>query len=420
MATTAEQHLALALQAQQQGRRSDMIREAEAALRLREDNPHAHNILGVEALERRDLAAAQRHFEAATRADPRAAALWLNLAKAHRLAGNDEAERAALESALETDQRHLMALIRLAELHERRREMGEAVVRWSGVAQLANEHPNPPVELKAIFDHGRAFVTEQKQQLGQALHDDLYGDLEHASPRDRRRITAAIDHMLGRRAIYANQCFGLHYPFLPADEFLDREHFPWLPELEAGTPVIREEVLELLASDDPGLSPYVAMPAGTPENIWSGLNNSPAWSALHLWKDGERIDGACARAPRTAEIVERLPLAAIPGRAPTVFFSILQAGKHIPPHTGVTNTRTIIHLPLVVPPGCTFRVGGETREWSEGEAFAFDDTIEHEAWNRSDRDRAVLILDCWNPYLSEHEREMICRLFAVADAQKTA
>ena len=86
--------------------------------------------------------------------------------------------------------------------------------------------------------------------------------------------------------------------------------------------------------------------------------------------------------------------------------------------TGVTNTRTIIHLPLIVPPGCAFRVGGETREWREGEAFAFDDTIEHEAWNKSQQDRAVLILDVWNPYLSEHEHEMIRRLFAVAEEQK--
>ena len=224
--------------------------------------------------------------------------------------------------------------------------------------------------------------------------------------------------MLGRRTIYTNICFGLHYPFLQADEYFEREQFPWLTELEAQTAVIRAELIDLLASPDPGLSPYVTMPAGTPENVWTELNHSPAWSALHLWKDGERVEGACERAPRTAEIVERFPLARIPGRSPHVFFSILQAGKHIPPHTGVTNTRTIIHLPLIVPPGCAFRVGGETRDWREGEAFAFDDTIEHEAWNPSDQDRAVLILDTWNPHLSEHERAMICRMFEVVDRQK--
>ena len=415
---TAEQHLARAVQAQQQGRRADVIREAEAALRLKGDHPIAHNMLGMEALARNDNAVALLHFRAATDADPEAIPLWLNLAKASRLAGDDEAERSALESALESDQRHLMTNIRLAQLHERLGELGDATTRWAGVAALAAEHPRAGAELSAIFDHARAFVATRNRQLSDALGADLAGDLEAASTRDQRRIGAAIDVMLGRRQVYTNQCFGLHYPFLPADEFFDREHFPWLAELESHTDTIRAEVVALLASDDPGLSPYVTMPPGTPRNVWTDLNQSAAWSALHLWRDGERIEEACARAPKTAALVEKLPLATVPGRAPTVFFSILQAGKHIPPHTGVTNTRAIIHLPLIVPPGCAFRVGGETREWREGEAFAFDDTIEHEAWNRSDQDRAVLILDCWNPHLSEHEREMICRLYDIADAQK--
>jgi aspartate beta-hydroxylase len=396
---TVEQHLARAAQAQQQGRRIDAQREAEAALRLRPDHPLAHNMLGMEALERRDFPAARQHFEAATNADPKATSLWLNLAKANREMGDDDGERVALHSALESDQRNLNALIRLAQLHERRGELGEATPRWAGVAALSAEHPSPSPELRAIFEHAQSFMNERTQQLANALADELGTDLDNASPRDRRRVSAAMEVMLGRRPVYSNECFGMHYPFLPADEFFDREHFPWLAA---------------------GLSPYVAMPPGTPRNKWTELNNNRAWSALHLWKDGQRVEEACARAPKTVKIVEEFPLAGIPGRAPTVFFSILQAGKHIPPHTGVTNTRAIIHLPLIVPPGCAFRVGGETREWREGEAFAFDDTIEHEAWNRSDKDRAVLILDCWNPHLSDDERAMICRMFEVADAQKGA
>lgn len=415
---TVEQHLARAAQAQQQGRHGDVLREAEAALKLRPDHPTANNILGVDALNRADAVAARRYFQAAISADPKATALWLNLAKAIRALGDDDAERAALESALETDQRNLMALIRLGELHERRGELADATVRWAGVAALSSEHISAGPELRAIFDHARAFMAQRQEQLAQALTKELEPEWAAASPRDRRRSTAAVDLMLGRRRVYTNECFGMHYPFLPADEFFDRDHFPWLGELEAQTDVIRQEAVALLSSKDNGLAPYVAMPSGTPQNKWSGLNQNRAWSALHLWKDGQRVDDACARAPKTAKIVEKLPLASIPGRTPTVFFSILQAGKHIPPHTGVTNTRAIVHLPLVVPAGCSFRVGGETREWREGEAFAFDDTIEHEAWNRSDQDRAILILDCWNPHLSEHEREMICRTFMIADEQK--
>ncbi|HZU51247.1 MAG TPA: aspartyl/asparaginyl beta-hydroxylase domain-containing protein, partial [Sphingomicrobium sp.] len=330
----------------------------------------------------------------------------------------DAAERTALEAALETDQRHLMANIRLAELHERRGEIADATKRWTAVVALSSAYAGPPADLRKIFEHAHSFVAERTSRLAENLGQELASMLSSAAPRDQRRLTAAIDHMLGRRRIYTNQCFGVHYPFLPADEFFDREHFPWLGSIEAQTDIIRKELLELLSSNDAGLSPYVTMPAGTPPNIWSELNNNYSWSALHLWKEGVRIDEACRRAPETARIVESLPLARVPGRAPTIFFSILQAGKHIPPHTGVTNTRTIVHLPLIVPPGCSFRVGGETREWREGEAFAFDDTIEHEAWNRSDKDRAVLIFDCWNPHLSDDERSMIVRLFEVTDADK--
>ena len=60
-----------------------------------------------------------------------------------------------------------------------------------------------------------------------------------------------------------------------------------------------------------------------------------------------------------------------------------------------------------MPPGCGFRVGATTREWVPGEAWVFDDTIEHEAWNLSDTPRAILIFDIWNPLLTAAECDMI-------------
>lgn len=96
-------------------------------------------------------------------------------------------------------------------------------------------------------------------------------------------------------------------------------------------------------------------------------------------------------------------------------FSLLRPQTRIPPHTGVANVRLVVHLPLIVPPGCGFRVGNETRIWREGEAWVFDDTIEHEAWNDSDRDRYVLIFDVWNPRLSPAERELITAVMAAMD-----
>jgi aspartyl/asparaginyl beta-hydroxylase (cupin superfamily) len=380
--------------------------------------PYELNELGLTALEAGRSDEAIQHFRAAAEADPSLATLWMNLAKAHRLLGEDDAERAALEQALAIDQFHLMALIRLAELHERRGENGSATDRWAIFLGLCAQNANPTPELAAMIAHARQFVEQRRHALAAAVDSGLAAALEAASERDRRRASAAADHMLGRRRLFTNQCHGFHYPFLPADEFFDREHFPWLAKLEAATDVVREELEAILARPDAGFSPYIDMPSGTPRNLWSDLDHSLDWGALHLWRDGERIDAVCKRAPRTAELVETLPLAHIPGRAPAVFFSILKAGKTIPPHTGVTNIRTIVHLPLIVPENCGFRVGGETRKWREGEAFAFDDTIEHEAWNRSEQDRAVLILDCWNPYLSEDEQAMILRLFEISSAQR--
>jgi aspartyl/asparaginyl beta-hydroxylase (cupin superfamily) len=369
------------------------------------------NSQGLAALRAGDAHAAAKYFERACRGDPGAAELRINLATARRVLGDDEAERAALEAALAIDQRSLMALIRLAQLHERLGEDGPATRHWSAVLSLASAIEQPSPELRQLLSHAQTYVERQRSHLADALDAALANDLAAASIRDRRRASAAADVMLGRRTIFTNDCHGLHYPFLAADEFFDRDHFSWLETLEAATADIRDELEAILTGRDSGLAPYVEQPPGVPENKWSPLDRSLDWGALHLWRDGERVEEACARAPKTAGLVETLPLCRIPGRAPAVFFSILKAGKRIPPHTGVTNVRSIVHLALMVPEGCTFRVGGETRAWVEGEAFVFDDTIEHEAVNPTDRDRAVLILDVWNPYLSDVERTMICKMY---------
>ena len=390
----------------------------EAVLAIDGQQPAARNALGLDALERSDAGAAAEHFEIACRGDPKAPPLWLNLARAHRELGDSEAERRALEKVLTIDQRDLLALTRLAELHERLGEETLAATRWGAVIALSAGIEDRSPEFVRLIDHAKHYVERQRQALADALEAKLADDLTSSTVRDRRRMQAAADHWLGRRPIYSNHCEGLHYPFLPADEFFDREHFPWLGRLEAATGDILAELEALLADPDSGLAPYISMAPGTPPSKWSALDKSLDWGAFHLWKEGDRIDENCARAPRTAALVESLPLCRIEGRAPAVFFSILKAGSHIPPHTGVTNVRSIVHLPLIVPGECGFRVGGETRKWRKGEAFVFDDTIEHEAWNRSDQDRAVLIIDTWNPHLSADEREMICRFYQAADEQR--
>ena len=80
------------------------------------------------------------------------------------------------------------------------------------------------------------------------------------------------------------------------------------------------------------------------------------------------------------------------------------------------NARLIVHLPLILPANCRFRVGNDTRDWRTGEAWVFDDTIEHEAWNDSDEVRVILIFDVWNPLLSEAERLLVTAMMNALNA----
>ena len=414
-----QQQLAEAQRAGQAGLRDQARSSFEAVLLIDDEEPTARNWLGADALARADARTAAMHFEIACKREPGERSHWINLATAYRSLGDANRERAALENALGIDQTDLLALVRIAEVHERLGEETAAAERWNAVRALSSGINDPSPEFAAILRHAKQYVGQQQQKLVDAVDRALADDLTEASARDRRRMRRAADAWLGRRPIYANQCEGLHYPFLPADEFFDPEHFPWLGELEAATGTILAELEAILADPEAELAPYISLPPGVPASKWSGLDKSLDWGAFHLWKEGERFDEACARAPRTAALVESLPICHIEGRAPNVFFSILKAGSHIPAHTGVTNVRSVVHLPLIVPEGCEFRVGGEMRSWVPGQAFAFDDTIEHEAWNRSEQDRAVLIIDVWNPYLSDHEQAMICRLYGAADVERS-
>ncbi len=368
------------------------------------------------ALRAGDAPAAILAAREAADADPGALSLWINLALACRMGGDTPGERVALERALDLDRLDFTAQLRMAQLLQREGEETKALIAWDGVQQLSQHYPGLPDAVRAELAAGEAYCARLRARISEATKAALSLGADARDETERRRIDAFASTALGQRRIYANECAGLHYPFLPADEFFDRRHFPWFETLEAEAGAIRAELDALLAAPGEAIRPYVRMEPGSPQNKWSALDGSLDWSACFLWEYGVRNEAVIERCPHTARVLEGLPLARIPGRAPNAFFSMLRPRSRIPAHTGVTNTRAIIHLALDVPPGCGFRVGGETREWVEGKAFAFDDTIEHEAWNDSDARRAVLIIDAWNPHLSERECAAITAYFAANDA----
>ena len=168
--------------------------------------------------------------------------------------------------------------------------------------------------------------------------------------------------------------------------------------------------------DPAAFAPYVTGHANRPRKGQLGMLNNPAWSAYYLWKNRQPVAANVARFPNTMRALRDVPLCHVPQRSPSILFSLLQPGAHIPPHNGLVNTRLICHLPIIVPGPSRFRVGNETREWVEGRAWLFDDTMEHEAWNDSDRARVILLFDVWRPELSAEERRLVSGLFEAIDA----
>jgi aspartate beta-hydroxylase len=385
--------------------------EAAAAWRgvlaLSPGHPQALFHLGQHHLFRRQPAEALALLERAETVDAKNPAIALNISFVHRMEGDAKKEMAALERSLAADPYFFPALLAKAMLLERSGDTRRAAQVFKDVITIAPPADQLNPELRRALEHARAAVAENAASLDAHLEAALAPLRAGREGAALERFDECKDISTGRAKAYTQQPTLLLIPRLPAIPFYDNADFPGLKILEDATATIRDELLGLIAEDEGGFRPYVDHPDGAPLNQWAGLNRSMKWNARFLWKDGARVEEVCRRCPKTAALLEQAGMADIPGYAPTAFFSVLQPRAEIPPHTGVTNARLIAHLPLIVPQGCRFRVGNVTKEWRTGEAWVFDDTIEHAAWNDSDEIRIILIMDVWNKLLSAAEREMI-------------
>jgi aspartate beta-hydroxylase len=369
---------------------------------------------GQRALARGELASARDIYEKLVKLDAANPQHWIKLAIACRGA-DDAREEAAITQALSLDPMDLVALILRGNFLERQGRRHEAAQAYSAVVSVAPPMERLHPDLHAALARAVAFSDSYSKECGAFLDDYLAPRLAEQSGGSVARFRDALDMLVGRKKRFESRSAIFHYPHLPAIEFFPREEFRWLDAIEAETDAIRDEFIAVLKSED-GFAPYITYPADVPHNQWAELNNSPRWSAFHLYKMGARVDANADRCPVTMRALAGAPQPDQPGRTPSAMFSLLKPRTHIPPHNGVTNSRLVVHLPLIVPDGCAFRVGNETRKWVPGKAWVFDDTIEHEAWNDSDKLRVVLIFDIWHPHLTPEERRLVTALAAGLNA----
>lgn len=366
---------------------------------------------GLTALQQGRAGEARARLEQLTGAGSANPLSWLLLAIACRAAQDLDAEEAAVDRLLQFDPRSIRGLIMKADCRAAAGDQGAARQYFRTALGLA-ETTAVPSDAVGEVEHARQALSELEEEFhakrGRMMTRRGFPP-ESWSPRFRHALELAA----GKRRQYFQRPTVFTYPELPQIQYYDPADFDWSARVEAQTATVRAELVEVLKQGTDNFRPYIQASDGDVRlDANKALVENRDWSALFLCENGRPDEALIERCPRTWEAVNQAPLAKIPGFGPTVMFSLLKAGARIEPHTGMFNTRLVCHLPLIVPPRCTFRVGNDVREWKEGKLFVFDDTIEHEAWNDSSEDRVVLIFDIWRPELSEQERRELTALLS--------
>lgn len=404
-----------AVRAAQMGQEEEATRLWNRILAIDPNHGRTLTALGQRAFRRGDMPSARAAFQRIVDGDGTDAQQWIHLALACRNLADEPAEEQAIQRALSLDPTDLVALILRANLLERQGRKEEAARAYGAVASVAPPLERLRPELRPAVAQALANTEKHNKEVAAFLDQFLDSHLAQFAGENLKRFRDSVDIMVGRKKRYDSRSAIYHYPGLAPIEFFERTEFPWLDAFEAATDAIRDEFLAALASDA-GFTPYITYPDGVPLNQFAELNNSPRWSAFHLYKLGKRVDENAARCPVTMRLLDTAPQPEQEGRTPAAMFSLLKPKTRIPPHEGVSNVRLVTHVPLIVPEGCGFRVGNETRQWVPGKAWVFDDTIEHEAWNDSDKLRVILLFDVWHPHLTPPERALITALMAGVSA----
>ena len=356
-----------------------------------------------------EFARAQALLRQAAEQAPDDSSIFLRLAGISRALRQPRVALEAVHRALALAPLDFMGLLMRASLLDQVGEdAGEA---WSHALAQKPSGELPP-QIAAAVAQGEKRLAAWLEVREARLRAGMAPAEARADDEQRRRIERFRSNVLRKTRPYHSEPTHFHYPGLIEHEFHPRSAFPWLAELEQATEAIASELQAVMAAERAELVPYIQYEDHMPLAQWQPLNRNPDWTAIHLLRNGKRVEANARHCPGTLALLERLPQPEIAGASPNAMFSLLAPGTAIPVHVGVNNTRLVCHLPLVVPDGCWFRVGAETRFWNRGEAFVFDDTIEHEALNPTDQLRIVFIFDVWHPGLGLVEQDAVAALIA--------
>ena len=410
--------------------RQGRLLEAECAyariLEASPDDAEALNVVALAALRDGDATRALGLLRHAATITPLDAQTQFNLGRALEIHDDLAAASICYQQAVRLQPEFFLARLHLGSALERRGKNHSAALNFTRALQCAQANGrwlNPattPAGLRPLVEHAVIAADAGRR----AAYDRALAPLVKRYGRAAlTRIEQGLRIYLGdRQAEYPDPrqrptFFCL--PGLPTAAYLDRAAFTWLPALEQQTAAARRELHAVLGSTA-GSERVFTSDELEVANL-RGEGQRPSWTGYYFYRHGVRRADNCTACPDTARALDALPLCRIREHGPEVLFSVFTPGTHLLPHRGVTNVRCVAHLPLIVPEDCALSVGGEIHVWQEDQVVVFDDTYEHEAWNRSRRIRVVLIADVWNPHLTEVERAAATELIeAIGDFRAAA
>lgn len=357
------------------------------------------------AMRSRDYRRAARLLETRLAAPGADAAIYLRLAAARRAVGDAAGALEPVREVLARNPNYFPALLMGGSLLRTLGRQGEAARAYAAALAAAPATATLPPVFRSELELARETVAREAAWRERVAGRALAASTGALDSDERERLEAFRTQILrGRDPVTGIE---FTYPGLPEQGFHDPADFDGINALQAAAPTILAEFHAVAAVN---AAQRVSMAAHAGGSDVDDGGPSRQWSAMPLIAEGKIVEANAALCPETLQRYLALCPPEIAGRSPNLMFSVLDPHTRIPPHRGVANTRLVIHLGLIIPPGCGIRVGDETRHWSPGRAMVFDDTLEHEAWNDSEEQRVVLLGDLWRPELSGGEREVIAGL----------
>ncbi|CAN5320653.1 hypothetical protein BH11PSE9_BH11PSE9_19950 [soil metagenome] len=376
--------------------------------------PATHRLAQL-AMNRGDFARATKLLRGAQQVHPSNSEIAIDLAVVQLEAEEPDQARNTLESTLARNPKFATGWLLLAQVRDALGDGGgalracfEAVTCAQRAGLWLDENTTPPGLTDAVLSAIERVRAGQRELFFGAYQSIRQEFGATALGRVDRALAGYLREWDAKPANSHQRPKFFFFPGLPEDPYHDPYLQPWARELQSAFPLIRDEALKV-SSEDSALPSFVNLkPGDRMNNYVDGAGVEPSWEAFFFYRHGERYDANHARCPYTSSILDSIDLCRIAEQAPEICFSVLRPGSHIKPHYGVTNTRLVMHLPLIVPGDCALNLIGEgEHHWKEAKLVMFDDTFEHEAWNRSASTRVVLLMDCWNPHLTPPERSAV-------------